>query len=66
MSERVDVPGHSGAAALTERVIQETQAESHLIYHSTVVRSGFIAHTPSAIYKLETTFERKIRLCLIL
>lgn len=63
MSERVDVPGYSGTATLTERVVQKTQAQTHLIYHSTVVRSGFIAHTPSAIYELKTTFKRKLILC---
>ena len=54
VSEGVDVPGHAGAPARAEGVVEEAQAQGHLVDDGAVVGGGLVAHAPAAIYELQT------------
>lgn len=54
MAKGVDVPRNTRSAARPKRLIEEPQANSHLVDHSTVVSCGFVTHAPATIYKLQT------------
>ena len=59
VSEGVDVPGYAGASTRPEGVIEEAQAEGHLVDDGTVVGGGLITHTPPAVHKLQPAWERE-------
>ena len=57
MSEGVDVPGHAGAPTRPEGVVEEAQAEGHLVDDGAVVGGGLVTHTPAAVHKLQPAWE---------
>lgn len=52
MAKGVNVPGHTGAPVAAKRVLQETQAKSHLVDDGSVVSCRLIVHHPAAVGKL--------------
>lgn len=54
MTEGIDVPRNTRSATRPKRLIEEAQAQSHLVDHGTVVSRGFVTHAPTAIYELQT------------
>lgn len=56
MSKGVDVPGDARAAALAEGVVEEAQAQGHLVDDRAVVRGGLVTHAPAAVYELQTAW----------
>lgn len=54
--KRVDVPGDTGTTARPKRLIEEPQAQGHLVDDSAVVGGGLVTHTPAAVHKLQATW----------
>lgn len=56
MTEGVNVPSNTRATTRPKCVIEEPQTQSHLVDHSTVVGGRLVAHTPTAIHKLQAAW----------
>lgn len=59
MAKGVDVPRNTRSAARPKRLIEEAQANGHLVDHSAVVSRGFVAHAPATVDKLQTALEKE-------
>lgn len=58
VAKRVDVPGDTGAAARSKRLIEEPEAHRHLVDDGAVVGGGLVTHAPAAIHKLQTAWRK--------
>lgn len=59
VAEGVDVPGDTRTTADSEGVVEEPQADGHLVNDGAVVGGGLVAHAPAAVHKLQPAWKSR-------